>query len=306
MKREALEISHQPVLLKEVLHFLSVKPGGTYVDGTVGGGGHAEAILQRLEGRGAYVAIDRDHETLDRARERLKRFEGQVHFIHGVFSQIPMILNDLGIAAVDGVFIDLGVSSFQLESGDRGFSFLKEGPLDMRMDPDGLESDGLTPLSTAAEIVNEWPEKELAEIFYKFGEERFARRIARAIVAVRRGPPFKTTTELSRLIEKTVPRGRSMIHPATRVFQALRIAVNGELDHLKAFLSSDFRFLNEGGRVAVISFHSLEDRLVKQSFRSREDLKVITKKPVTAVEEELRENPRSRSAKLRVAEKIGK
>ena len=306
MKREALETSHEPVLLKEVLHFLQVKAGGSYVDGTVGGGGHAEAILDRMEGQGLYVAIDRDRETLERARERLGRFERQVHFVHGVFSQISKILKDLQIETVDGVLIDLGVSSFQLEAGERGFSFLKEGPLDMRMDPEGLETDGRWPLPTAAEIVNEWPEKELAEIFYKFGEERFARRIARAIVAVRRGSPFNTTTELSRFIEKTVPRGRSKIHPATRVFQALRIVVNGELDHLKRFLSDEFRFLNEAGRVAVISFHSLEDRLVKQSFRSREDLKVITKKPVTASVEELRENPRSRSAKLRIAEKIGK
>jgi len=306
VKREAYETSHEPVLLNEVLHFLPVKAGGVYIDGTVGGGGHAETILQRMDGRGTYIAIDRDLETLERARERLRSFERQVHFVHGVFSQIPKILKELRIKTADGVLIDLGFSSFQLDTGERGFSFLKEGPLDMRMDPSGIDVDGHGPLPTAAEIVNEWPEKDLAEIFYKFGEERFARRIARAIVAVRRGPPFEKTTDLSRLIEKTVPRGRHKIHPATRVFQALRIAVNGELDHLEKFLSADFSFLNEGSRIIVISFHSLEDRLVKRSFRSREDLKVVTKKPVTATVEELRENPRSRSAKLRVAEKAEK
>jgi len=299
VKREELEIVHAPVLLNEVVEFLQVKPGGIYVDGTVGGGGHAKAILEQMGGQGIYIAIDRDRHTLDRARETLTDFKESIHFVHGVYSDLPKILSDLRVEGVDGILLDLGVSSFQLEGETRGFSFLKKGPLDMRMDP------GDETAVTAAEIVNEWPEKNLAEIFYKFGEERFARRIARAIAAVRRGSPFTTTTALAEVVAKTISRGgRFKIHPATRVFQALRIEVNDELDHLQRFLSLDFGFLRPGGRIGIISFHSLEDRLVKQAFRSRKDLKRVTKKPVEPSEEELQMNPRSRSAKLRVVEKV--
>lgn len=302
MKSEEFEIAHTPVLLKEVVDFLQVKPGGIYVDGTVGGGGHAEAILEKMEGLGAYVAIDRDLTAIERARERLKKFGSRVVFVQGVFSEIPQILEKLSIDAVEGVLVDLGVSSFQLIDAQRGFSFLKEGPLDMRMDPDNPD------LATAADLVNELSEEELEEIFKKFGEERFARRIARAIVAARRGHPFSKTRELASLIEKTVPppfRGaRARIHPATRVFQALRIAVNQELEHLSRFLNLDFKFLKMGGRVAVISFHSLEDRLVKRAFRGLEGFQALTKRPLTADPEEIAQNPRARSAKLRAAEKV--
>ena len=292
---------HRPVLLKEVVDLLQVKPDGVYVDGTLGGGGHAEAVLKKMGGGGLYVGIDRDPSALQRARERLTAF-GQVRIVHGVYSEIPRILDDLKIRGVDGVIVDLGVSSFQLESAERGFSFSKEGPLDMRMDPTE-ESP------TAADLVNDLPEEELTEIFQKFGEERFARRIARAIATIRRAHPFTTTASLAHVIRRAVPpkfKGtRGGIHPATRVFQALRIAVNGELDHLRQFLELDFEFLKEGGRIVVISFHSLEDRLVKGAFRSHGKLKALTKKPITADEEELSTNPRARSAKLRAAEKKG-
>lgn len=295
-----MALIHQPVLLKEVVDFLRVKPGGRYVDGTLGGGGHAEAVLERMEGRGLYVGIDRDPEALVRCGERLAPFKNSLRLVRGVYSEIPAVLKELGIESVDGILIDLGVSSFQLDEAERGFSFLKEGPLDMRMDPADPE--------TAEDIVNRRPEKELEEIFYKFGEERFARRIARAIVAFRRDQPFKTTTQLAGMIEGALPpkfRGRRFrIHPATRVFQALRIAVNRELEHLSQFLGQEYPFLIPGGRLAIISFHSLEDRRVKNAFRSRQDLRVITKRPVVPGEAECVENPRARSAKLRVAEKI--
>jgi 16S rRNA (cytosine1402-N4)-methyltransferase len=301
VRREALDsIEHKPVLLNEVVEALKIQPGGCYVDGTVGGGGHAEAILEKMEGRGTYVAIDRDIETLERAKKRLQKFKSQVVFVHGVYSEIKTILEDLKIDAVDGVLLDLGVSSFQFDEAERGFSFSKEAPLDMRMD---RSSEG----ETAADLINQLREEKLIEIFQKFGEERFARRIARAIVAFRRAHPLLKTGELAGLIERVVPphfkRRAAKIHPATRVFQALRIVVNEELEHLTRFLDQDFKFLKPGGRIAVISFHSLEDRLVKWAFRSRQDLRVVTKRPLGASEEELKNNPRARSAKLRVAEK---
>ncbi len=294
------EYVHTPVLLNEVLDFLEVKPGGIYVDGTVGGGGHAEVILEKMKGQGLYIALDRDPETLNRARKRLERFGSQVLFVQDVFSQIPHVLKEHRIEAIDGLLIDLGVSSFQLDDPRRGFSFIKEGPLDMRMDPELLTS--------AADLVNELSEQELESIFKNFGEERFARRIARAIQEFRRARPFLTTSDLANLVQRSVPGPfripRARIHPATRIFQALRIAVNGELDHLASILNSDFCFFKPGGRICIISFHSLEDRQVKNVFRSSPILKVITKKPVIAQSEEMEKNPRSRSAKLRVAEKM--
>ncbi len=296
-----MNLTHKPVLLNEVIEWMSLKPGACIVDGTVGGGGHAEAFLQRLGSEGKYVAIDRDQQTLDRARQRLEKYRDQVFFVHGVFSDIPEILRTLKIEKVHGVLVDLGVSSFQLDEAERGFSFLKEGPLDMRMDPsdDSFEK--------ASDIVNERSEEDLIEIFQKFGEERFSRRIARAIVDFRREQPFYYTQDLASLIDRVVPpkfkKQASRIHPATRVFQALRIEVNQELEHLKRFLDLDFQFLEKGGRLQVISFHSLEDRIVKWRLREREDFQVLTKKPVIPTEIEMEENPRSRSAKLRVAEK---
>lgn len=295
------ELEHQPVLLKEVLEWMEVKPGACIVDGTVGGGGHAEAFLQQMGPEGKYVAFDRDLQTLERAKKRLEKYASQVQYVHGVFSDMESILKELKIENVDGVLVDLGVSSFQLDDAERGFSFIRPGPLDMRMD--ASDEDSLK----ASDIVNENSEEELIEIFQKFGEERFSRRIARAIVASRREQPFLFTQDLSEVIDRVVPpkfkKQASRIHPATRVFQALRIVVNGELDHLEKLLSSEFSFLKQGGRLQVISFHSLEDRIAKWRLRGREDFRVLTKKPIEASEEEVRENPRSRSAKLRVAER---
>lgn len=295
-------MGHQPVLLKEVLEWMDVKPGACFVDGTVGGGGHAEALLELMGPEGRYIAIDRDRQTLAKAEERLQKFSGQVEFVHGVFSDLPKILKNLKIEKVDGVLVDIGVSSFQLDEAERGFSFLQPGPLDMRMDASDEEA------AKAADFVNECSEEELIGIFQKFGEERFSRRIARAIVAFRREQPFLFTQDLAGLIDRVVPpkfkKQASRIHPATRVFQALRIEVNGELEQLEKFLNLDFGFLRKGGRLGVISFHSLEDRVAKWRLREREDFRVLTKKPIEASEEEIRENPRSRSAKFRVAEKL--
>ncbi len=304
--------THLPVLLNEVMEWMNLKPGDCIVDGTVGGGGHAEAILEKLGADGKYVAIDRDEKTLARAKERLQKYEPRVLFVHGVFSDLPQILQSLKIEKVQGVLVDLGVSSFQLDEAERGFSFMKEGPLDMRMDPSthSVRSGQALPEEswTAADIVNEYSEEDLIEIFQKFGGERFSRRIARAIVDFRRDQPFYLTQDLANLVDRVVPpkfkKKASRIHPATRVFQALRIVVNQELEHLEKFLDLDFQFLEKGGRLQVISFHSLEDRIAKWRLRGREDFRVLTKKPVIPSDSEMEENPRSRSAKLRVAEKM--
>jgi len=290
---------HVPVLLNEVVDFLRVSPGGIYVDGTLGGGGHAEAIFQKM-GTGIYVGIDRDAKILEQTKAQLQKKSVSFYGVHDVFSNLPEILKSLEIEAVDGILLDLGVSSFQLDEAERGFSFLHDAPLDMRMDSDSEEEN-------AADILNTYSEKDLAEIFYKFGEERFSRRIAREIVAFRRAQPFVYTSELARVVSSSIPARfarSSKIHPATRVFQGLRIAVNQELYHLEKFLGLDFSFLKSGGRICVISFHSLEDRLVKHAFRRFENFKIITKRPVLPSEEEMRLNPRARSAKLRVIEKV--
>lgn len=296
------ELVHKPVLLKEVVEWMNVKPGVCYVDGTVGGGGHAEALLEQMGPDGIYVAIDRDAQTLERAKRRLQKYVKQIHFVHDVFSNLPNILKDLKIEHVNGVLVDLGVSSFQIDEAERGFSFMKEGPLDMRMDTSTDEYEN------ASDVVNTYSEEDLIEIFQKFGEERFSRRIARAIVAFRREQAFLFTQDLAQLVDRVVPpsfkKGRSKTHPATQVFQALRIYVNQELSHLEKFLNLDFGFLVEGGRLAVISFHSLEDRLVKWGLRGKKDFRILTKRPVCPSELEVEENPRSRSAKLRVAEKV--
>ncbi len=292
-------MAHVPVLLNEVIDFLRVSPGGVYVDGTLGGGGHAEAIFQKM-GTGIYVGIDRDAKILQQTSAQLPRKSVSFYGVHDVFSNLPEVLKSLEIEAVDGILLDLGVSSFQLDEAERGFSFLHDAPLDMRMDSDSEEEN-------AADILNTYSEKDLAEIFYKFGEERFSRRIAREIVAFRRAQPFVYTSELARVVSSSIPARfarSSKIHPATRVFQGLRIAVNQELYHLEKFLGLDFSFLKSGGRICVISFHSLEDRLVKHAFRQFQGFKVITKRPVLPSEEEMRLNPRARSAKLRVIEKV--
>jgi 16S rRNA (cytosine1402-N4)-methyltransferase len=276
-----------------VLRFLDPGPGKLIVDATVGTGGHSEAILAR----GAkLIGIDRDPLVLELARERLSRFGERACLAHGNFQDLEKILSGLGVEAVDGVLLDLGVSSFQLEGPERGFSFLREGPLDMRMDP-------AQPLS-AREIVNHWPEREIARVLREYGEERYARRIARAIVRAR---PIETTTQLAELVTRCYPPGRHRIHPATRTFQALRIAVNDELSALRKGLLAALKVLKPGGVLVAISFHSLEDRIVKHAFRQRwiaGEVEILTKKPLMPSEGEIARNPRSRSAKLRAARKI--
>ena len=285
---------HEPVLLDEVLSLLSPGPGVLICDATCGTGGHAEAILAR----GAeLVGLDKDREALEIARGRLARFGARVRLLHADFRELRAALARLGIKEVQGVLFDLGVSSLQLDSPARGFSFREEAPLDMRMDPS-------QPL-TAAELVNRLPEPELARILWEYGEERYARRIAREIVRARDKAPIHTTTELARLVAHCYPPGRHRIHPATRTFQALRIAVNDELAALKEGLAQAVELLSPGGVVCVISFHSLEDRIVKHFFRARAKagrLALLTKKPLRPSPEEVARNPRARSAKLRAAQ----
>lgn len=289
---------HRPVLLEEVLRFLVWREGGTYLDATVGAGGHAEGILIR-DPTARVVGFDADAAAITIACRRLERFGDRFQVFHSNFADMASFLKDHNLDWVDGVMADLGVSSMQIETAERGFSFMQEGPLDMRMDP----RRG----TTAADVVNGLSEKALADLIYRFGEERYSRRIARAIVARR---PISTTTQLAGLVARCYPRGgRHSIHPATRTFQALRIFVNGELESLSRFLHDVPSWLAPGGRAVIISFHSLEDRLVKQAFRDWERqalARVLTKHVVTAGETERRSNPRSRSAKLRAAEKINR
>ncbi|HXJ95998.1 MAG TPA: 16S rRNA (cytosine(1402)-N(4))-methyltransferase RsmH [Terriglobia bacterium] len=287
---------HQPVLVEEVKEFLNVRPEGVYIDATVGGGGHAQAILKRLTS-GRLLGIDRDPAALAVAKRRLSAFGDKVALMQGNFSDINELHATSGFAAADGVLADLGLSSMQLADVSRGFSFNAEGPLDMRMDPASETS--------AADLVNYAGERELADVIFKLGEERHSRRIARAIMRAR---PFRTSTELAQVVTRAIPSrpGPHQIHPATRTFMALRLAVNHELDNLEQFLARVLGVMSSGGRVAVISFHSLEDRMVKQSFATWQRdgrAKVLTRKVVRPGEDELSANPRSRSAKLRVAEK---
>ncbi|MBE9125872.1 16S rRNA (cytosine(1402)-N(4))-methyltransferase RsmH [Coleofasciculus sp. LEGE 07081] len=288
MKTEAL--FHVPVLRQELITGLNIHPGGHYLDATVGGGGHSQLILAAATDV-RVTAIDRDAEALATARVKLAAYSDRIQFWHGNFTEYKPD-NTL----LDGIIADLGVSSAQFDVPERGFSFRHTAQLDMRMD----QRQSLT----AAEVINHWDEVQLADIFYKYGEERLSRRIARRIVEKR---PFQTTTQLADAIAKSVPSkyryGR--INPATRVFQALRITVNQELSSLETFLNRAPTWLKPGGRIGIISFHSLEDRLVKHNFRDSPLLQVLTKKPVTPQAEELDENPRSRSAKLRRAERIG-
>jgi 16S rRNA (cytosine1402-N4)-methyltransferase len=287
---------HVPVLPAEVLEHLDPQPGQTVVDCTVGAGGHARLIAERLGPAGRLVGLDQDPAMLELARPRLEGLPATL--VHGNFDQLPEVLHNLGIAAVDGVLADLGFSSAQLETPERGFSFQTPGPLDMRMDPTAGEP--------ARVLLRQLSEPDLADVFWRFGEERFSRRIARKIVEVRRRQPIETTDQLADLVRRCVPRPRGrrhLIDPATLVFQALRIAVNDELGALDRLLASLPRCVRAGGRAVLISFHSLEDRLVKRAFQDKEHWQVRTRKPVQASEEEVRNNPRARSAKLRAAEK---
>lgn len=291
---------HRPVLVEEVVQGLAVRGDGLYVDGTVGNGGHAEVIVKRLDANGGqFIGIDRDQEILQLARQRLEGMGKRVFLIQGDYANLQSLLAQAGFGQVDGLLLDLGLSSLQLDQAERGFSFLREAPLDMRMDRNQKKS--------AEDLVNELSERQWIDLLVRYGEERFARRIARAVMWARGKGRIRMTTELANIVARAVPYRRGGIHPATRTFQALRIAVNGELEKLSLFLGSFTSLLKPGGRAAIISYHSLEDRLVKQSFRGyaqQEILALINKKPVTPSEQEICENPRARSAKLRVAERL--
>jgi 16S rRNA (cytosine1402-N4)-methyltransferase len=290
---------HVPVLATEVLGLLDPRAGETWVDCTVGGGGHSRMIAERVAPTGRLIGLDRDAATLELARPRLA--ELPVTLVHASFDQLDVVLSERKIPAVDGALADLGISSDQLDDASRGLTFQQDGPLDMRMDT----STG----ASAADLIARLSERELADLIYEFGEERHSRRIARRIVETRKAEPILTTRQLAELVHRCVPRERRShghgIDPATRTFQALRIAVNDELVALDVLLAKLPRLVRAGGRVGIISFHSLEDRRVKQAFRNADVWRAVTKKPVTAAEEELRQNPRSRSAKLRVAVRVG-
>ncbi len=282
------------------MHFLAPRPGETAVDGTVGYGGHAERILEKLGPDGRLIGFDKDPSAVRAAGERLRAHGDKVMIMNDDFKNMVNRLRDAGVGRVDSLLLDLGVSSPQVDEPARGFSFSQEGPLDMRMNP------GTGP--TAADLVNRLPEHEIERIIREYGEERYARRIAGRIAMARASAPLKTTAELAELVRSAVPApyryGR--IHPATRTFQALRIAVNHELESLSTFLESALDILAPGGRLTIISFHSLEDRIVKRAFRSFQDGgkgEILTKKPVTASDVETASNPRSRSAKLRAFRK---
>lgn len=304
------ESAHIPVLFREVMDLLQPQPGGIYIDGTLGAGGHAAGLLQASAPTGRVLVFDRDPEAIAFARGALQAFDDRVLYANSSYANMTAVAAAHGIDSVDGVLLDLGLSSRQLAAGDRGFSFMAEGPLDMRFDPQQTLD--------AAELINNLNESELAGLFWRFGEVKSNRRIARAIVKQR---PIASTTELAALIEAEVGR-RGRIHPATQVFQALRIAVNNELGELERGLHEGIALLKPGGRMAVISFHSLEDRFVKQSFRElsqgcicppqqpvctcehKAQVVPVTRKAVQASEEEQLANPRSRSARLRVVERL--
>jgi len=302
---------HQPVLYQEIIHALQPKRGGRYVDGTLGAGGHARGILEACAPDGQLLGLDVDPQAVTIARKNLAPYEGRIHLVQASYTTLSVQLKDLGWDLVDGIVLDLGASSMQFDTAERGFSFMQDAPLDMRFGPHMHQ--------TAADIVNSYLERELADLIYEFGEERDSRKIARAIVKAR---PLHTTRELAAAIEAVSPRRGDRIHPATRTFQALRIAVNDELSSIKSVLPQAVTALRSGGRLAVISFHSLEDRIVKEFFREQSRdlvnppyeqiyeiernaiLKEVNRKPITSSEEEAMNNPRARSAKLRIAEKI--
>lgn len=308
-------MEHVSVLLEECIKYLNIRGDGIYVDGTLGMGGHSEAIASRLT-TGRLIGIDRDDRALAFAGERLAPFKDRVTLMKGNFGDLGEILDRAGVGSVDGMMFDLGVSSPQLDNAERGFSYMKDAPLDMRMDE-------RAPL-TAREILNTWSEAELRSVFWRYGEERYSGRIAAAVVARREERPIETTAEFVDLIRRTMPASalREKQHPAKRCFQALRIAVNDELGSLERMLEQAPDRLATGGRLLIISFHSLEDRLVKEAIRSREagctcpkefpvctcgfvqTLRSVTRKPVAPTAEETERNPRARSARLRIAEKV--
>ena len=313
--QEDLLYGHRPVLLNECLEALNIRPDGVYVDGTLGRAGHSLEIARRLTS-GRLIGIDRDETAIAAAQERLRDYQSRVTLVHSNFERIGEILDELHISGVDGMLFDLGVSSPQLDDAQRGFSYMHDAPLDMRMD----RSAALD----ARQVVNSWSYEELRRILYEYGEERYAPAIARNICRVRQSAPIETTYQLVDVIRSAMPPQalREKQHPAKRSFQAIRIAVNGELDALPPMLSAGCEHLNTGGRLAVISFHSLEDRMIKKTMQElatgctcppsfpvcvcgkKPKMKLISRKPIVAGEAELAENPRARSAKLRVAEKL--
>ena len=302
---------HLPVLYKEIIHALQPKQGGRYVDGTLGAGGHARGILEACAPDGQLLGLDVDPQALAIARETLAPYEHRAHLAQASYTTLSTQLENLQWDSVDGIVLDLGASSMQFDTPERGFSFMQDAPLDMRFGPHAIQ--------TAADIVNTFDERELADLIYEYGEDRDSRKIARAIVKAR---PLHTTRELVAAIEAVSPRRGDRVHPATKTFQALRIAVNEELSSIKTVLPQAVAGLRSGGRLAVISFHSLEDRIVKEFFREQSKdlvnppyeqiyeierkavIKEVNRKPITASDEEIKENPRARSAKLRIAEKI--
>jgi len=305
------DIPHQPVLYKEIIHALQPQAGGRYVDGTLGAGGHARGILEACAPDGQLLGLDVDPQALTIARETLAPYEHRIHLVQASYTTLSVQLKSLQWDSVDGIVLDLGASSMQFDTPERGFSFMQDAPLDMRFGPHATQ--------TAADIVNSYSERELADLIYEYGEDRDSRKIARAIVDKR---PLHTTRELVAVIEAVSPRRGDRVHPATRTFQALRIAVNEELASIEEVLPKAVAGLRSGGRLAVISFHSLEDRIVKDFFREQSKelvnppyeriyeterkaiIKEVNRKPILPSEEETKNNPRARSAKLRIAEKM--
>ena len=311
-----MEFQHKSVLLQECIDALNIRPDGIYLDGTLGGAGHSSQIARRLTEGGRLIGVDRDRTALAAAKERLAPYADRVTLVHSNFAEIDAILDSLGIPAVDGMLFDLGVSSPQLDDASRGFSYMADAPLDMRMDKDDV--------LTAGEVVNTWPQGELRRILYDYGEERYAPPIAAAICRAREKAPVETTLELVDIIRSAMPAQalREKQHPAKRSFQAIRIAVNDELGAVSRMMQAAVGRLNPGGRLAVITFHSLEDRIVKSEMQQaargctcppefpvcvcgkKPLVKLVTRKPIVSGPAELEENPRARSAKLRVAEKL--
>lgn len=311
-----MEFQHKSVLLQECIDALNIRPDGIYLDGTLGGAGHSSQIARRLTEGGRLIGVDRDRTALAAAKERLAPYADRVTLVHSNFAEIDAILDSLGIPAVDGMLFDLGISSPQLDDASRGFSYMADAPLDMRMDKD----DALT----AGAVVNTWPQGELRRILYDYGEERYAPQIAAAICRAREKAPIETTLELVDIIRSAMPAQalREKQHPAKRSFQAIRIAVNDELGAVSRMMQAAVGRLNPGGRLAVITFHSLEDRIVKSEMQQaargctcppefpvcvcgkKPLVKLVTRKPIVSGPAELEENPRARSAKLRVAEKL--
>ncbi len=309
-----MSFEHRPVLLNEVIEGLNIRPDGIYADGTLGGAGHSSEILKRLSDKGRLIGIDQDAEAIEAATDRIGRDE-RVSIVRNNYSELPAVLQELHIDKVDGILLDIGVSSHQLDTADRGFSYKSDAPLDMRMDQ--------RQRITAADIINGYEEKELARVIREYGEEKFAQNIAKHIVQARAEKPIETTFELNEIIKISIPaRMRQDGHPSKRTFQAIRIECNRELEVLRDSIDAMIDILNPGGRLAIITFHSLEDRIVKNAFRNAENPcicppnfpkcvcgrvsrgRTVNKKPITATEEELRDNSRSKSAKLRIFERV--